>query len=88
MSDTPGQETPESQEEPRRSLLSPLLWLLVFLFIVYPLSMGPAAVLHKQWPAARPAIEAFYAPIVFLIANYPAVEKFYAWYITRLWRVR
>jgi hypothetical protein len=64
------------------------LWLCFFLLVVYPLSVGPAAWLHKRQPAARPAIEGFYKPMTLLMDYCPPVRDFFVWYVTTVWRVK
>jgi len=64
-----------------------LLWLSFLLLVAYPLSIGPAARLHRSTPAARPAIETFYKPLELLIRSSPPIEKAFEWYVTVVWRV-
>ncbi len=65
----------------------PVVWALILLLVIYPLSIGPAALAHKAWPAARPAIEALYKPVTALIALSPPVQGFFMWYVQTIWRV-
>ena len=64
-----------------------LLWFLLFLFVVYPLSLGPAARLHQKFPKARPAIEAVYQPLVALMEHSPTARAACMWYLSRIWKV-
>jgi hypothetical protein len=65
-----------------------LVWGLLFVVVVYPLSIGPAAMLHSRFRLARPVIEAIYAPVVFLIEHSKPAEKFFSWYVEKVWRVK
>jgi len=66
-------------------------WLALGLplgLVIYCLSIGPAARLHRNTPAARPAIEAFYKPLTALIQNCRPASKFFEWYIIVVWKVK
>jgi hypothetical protein len=64
-----------------------VLWVLVFLFVVYPLSIGPAAKFHQHFPKARPLIEAAFKPIVVLIDHSPTTRAACLWYLSKIWGV-
>ena len=61
-------------------------WVLFFLLVVYPLSIGPAARVHMACPGARPAIETFYTPLVVLAKSNKQVARFFSWYISTVWK--
>ena len=63
------------------------LWVLVFFFLAYPLSIGPAARLHQHFPRARPLIEAAYKPIVVLMDQSPTARDACVWYLSKIWKV-
>ena len=88
----PGPETkPSDQPESARShlsLRSALLWLAFLLFVVYPLSVGPAAWVWQQFPAARRPIEALYAPLEQTAKRFPVLARFFEWYIFDVWHAR
>lgn len=64
-----------------------VIWFVVIVFIIYPLGIGPAAVLHKACPPARPAIEAAYKPMTLLADRCPPFRNMLISYVS-LWGVR
>jgi hypothetical protein len=61
--------------------------------VLYALSPGPIAkcVLYNQGttnPSTARVAEIAYAPITFCCQRFPAVEKFYIWYMKDVWRLR
>jgi hypothetical protein len=64
-----------------------LLWVLVFIFVAYPLGIGPAAKLHRCCPRARPAIETVYKPLVVLMEHCYPVRDSMLWYLSKVWKV-
>jgi hypothetical protein len=70
--------------EHRPALSGAFLWIGVLLFIVYPLSLGPAVLLARNHPATGPALSVIYAPLLGLIENSPPVKKFFDAYM-RSW---
>jgi hypothetical protein len=65
-----------------------ILWAFVLLFVVYPLSVGPAAKLYFMKVIPGRPVEAFYAPLGFAVNRSPGLERFFAWYLDDLWKVR
>ena len=63
------------------------LWVILFLFVAYPLSIGPAARVHQRFPATRPFIETVYKPLTLLIENCSPVRNATLWYVSKIWRV-
>jgi hypothetical protein len=61
------------------------LWVAVAVLIFYPLSVGPAVLLHQAFPAARPAIETVYQPLLVLDAKVPTFRKAIRWYVEKVW---
>ena len=53
-------------------------WVLVFLVLLYPLSVGPVVILSGG--QLTPTLEAFYSPLEFLYDHVPVVHDFYEWY--------
>ncbi len=80
----PKSDAPQSPQEGHRA---GTLWLviLIVLLVVYPLSLGPAAKIHKRYPATRRAIETLYWPIASLARHSDTVSRFYEWYLTKVW---
>jgi hypothetical protein len=76
---------PQPEAASGRGALSWFLWLLL-LVVVYSLSIGPTAKVHKSYPAARPAIEAFYTPLTILIDRSAALRAVAQWYVADVWR--
>ncbi len=64
-----------------------VLWALFFLFVAYPLSIGPAARFHKACPPARPMIETAYAPITTVMEHCRPVRDAFYWYVSKVWKV-
>jgi hypothetical protein len=80
-------DVPEPQrDQTRGGGPSWLLWIVLLLLVVYPLSLGPAAKLHLAHPAARPAIEGVYKPLTTLIDFNPHVRDFFVWYVEKVWK--
>jgi hypothetical protein len=75
----------QSDTAPGRGGTLWILWLSLLVF-AYPLSIGPAAKLHKRFPASRPAIEAFYRPLTSLIDRNKALRAVAQWYVADVWR--
>jgi hypothetical protein len=65
-----------------------LVWAPFLLLVVYPLSIGPAARLHKACPPARPAIEAAYYPLVALGKDNEKIASSLNWYVMKIWGVK
>jgi hypothetical protein len=81
-------EIPEPEpHHSRGGHLVTFLWFFFILFIVYPLSIGPAALLHEKAPFARPAIEAAYAPITLVCNHCRPIQKAFEWYLINVWRL-
>lgn len=76
---------PQPDAATGRSVWTWILWLSV-LAVAYPLSIGPAAKIHKRFPASRPAIEAFYKPLTLLIDRSAALRAITQWYVAEVWR--
>jgi hypothetical protein len=60
------------------------LWLLcafILVLVIYPLSIGPAVILHQTHPAWRPAIELAYKPIVTLMERNPSIRALFTRYV-------
>jgi hypothetical protein len=83
-----GKEKPEPMPAPpERGSFGWVLWALLFLFVAYPLGIGPAAKLHQHFPRARPVIEAAYKPIVVLVEHSPTARAACMWYLSKIWKV-
>ena len=79
--------TVEPQQRPRGGTSTLFLWLSFFLFVVYPLSVGPAAWLMLKYPSTQPVIAALYTPIEALCRHSPPFEKALEWYLFGVWRI-
>lgn len=77
-------DPPVPVENASGNWLGTLLWLSVLVFIVYPLSFGPAALLYEKHPSMQAILLGFYTPLVLLSLNCPPLEKFIDWYV-RIW---
>jgi hypothetical protein len=79
-------DTPDNSASTRVPRGGPvlLLWIPVLVFIVYPLSLGPAVLLARKQPATEPALSVVYAPLGALIDHCPPVQKFLDAYV-HLW---
>jgi hypothetical protein len=53
--------------------------------VLYPLSIGPAAIMHQKHAAARPALEAVYKPVTALVDYSPRVQRLLLWYMWKVW---
>jgi hypothetical protein len=85
------EERPDVPEPPahrsRGGRLTIFLWVFFLLFVVYPLSIGPAAWVHYKAPSSRPAIEAFYSPITQFCRHSKPIGDVLYWYLTVVWRL-
>ena len=88
MQETPEQTTaapaPKSSRE-HHSFFGLWFWGLIPLFLVYPLSIGPAARIARDYPATQPALMAVYRPLELAAGGSPPIKRFFKWYI-RFWR--
>ncbi len=84
----PAGTTAQQTEEQRQSSCRPglLKWLAFFLFVVYPLSVGPVAWLDSKYHFDR-KIWFLYVPIGVLYNNCKPVKAFYDWYLYKVWHV-
>lgn len=64
------------------------VWAFLFCLVVYPLSIGPAALIHQKHPPLRPVIETSYRPLTELMEVSPPVERTISWYARTVWGVR
>ncbi len=64
-----------------------LAWIGFILLVAYPLSIGPAALIHQKSPPLRPFIEGAYKPITVLADKSNVVRNCLTWYIRAIWRV-
>ena len=60
-----------------------LVWLLVLVFLVYPLSFGPAFKLVTEGELPQETLT-LYDPLV-MLATFEPVGDFFVWYIYDLW---
>ena len=74
----------DAAEANRHGFLGWFLWPLV-VFVLYVLSIGPAARLHAAFPPARKALEALYLPITALCERSPAAQQATIWYLENVW---
>ena len=64
-----------------------IVWLLLAVLVLYPLSTGPAAWLAIKQPSTAQALKTFYAPIGVACSHSHALEQALVWYLTVVWRV-
>ncbi len=74
---------PVEQPKPHRHSL--LLWLLVLLFVVYPLSSGPVMKLWSVAGFSPDPILGFYAPLIYLAFYSEGFRRLLIWYL-HLWK--
>ncbi len=82
--------TPHETQERRPSFYTPgpLLWIAFLVLVVYPLSVGPVALIVTKHPNVERAIGPAYAPLALLYRKCKPVQNFYDWYLEKVWRVR
>lgn len=83
---TPQEPIPKQRESSQANRASLLLWMSILL-VLYLLGIGPAARVHLKYPAARPALEVLYAPVVFACNRSPAISNAVLWYLTTIWHL-
>ena len=61
--------------------------ILAFAFVLYVLSVGPAAKMVEQHHNSRleDGLRALYYPLATLDQHSPAAQKFLHWYIEKVW---
>ena len=73
-------------DKPRRSGFGKLFSLAVSLLIFYVLSTGPIAKLVEAERISANDVRRVYAPLVWLINNFPPAERFFDWYLKDVWK--
>ena len=73
-------------DKPRRSGFGKLLSLAGSLLIFYVLSTGPIAKLVEAERISASDVRRLYAPLVWLIKNFPPAERFFDWYLKDVWK--
>jgi hypothetical protein len=69
--------------KPRPCILS----LLLAVFVVYPLSIGPVVRIHHKTNPNRPMLDAantFYSPLFWFVENCRPMQNPFVWYVN-LW---
>jgi hypothetical protein len=77
-------EPPAPVQKARNICPGPFLWIIVLVLIVYPLSVGPAAMLAWKQPATAPALSAIYFPLEKLVRSCEPLTEFFDAYMS-LW---
>jgi len=77
-------ETPIAAKPSYRVRLSFLLWLFVILFIIYPLSIGPAIKFHFVDGNEGWLLRCFYFPLFSAEQHFPFLARLLSWYL-QLW---
>ncbi len=62
------------------------IWVLVFIFIVYPLSIGPAMKLCVMGYYSPGIVSTAYAPLRRVIDSSPPLRRLFEWYIDDVWK--
>ena len=75
----------ETPDHHRGGGFTTLACVLVFLVLLYPLSVAPAVRLSGG--RLTPTLEAFYSPLEYLYDHVSPVHDFYEWYF-RVWGVK
>jgi hypothetical protein len=81
QNESPQETTPEKTEGLHWSFYS---LVATGLLLLYVLSVGPVA-RHYNGRRPPPPIDTFYAPIEFLAAHFHPAERFFEWYVTKVW---
>src|SRR5262245_61036161 len=68
-------------EPAARGSHAPHLWLVLAIFVLYPMSTGPFVRLAVAKPKLLPALETLYRPIEHLCHHSEPVRKSFNWYI-------
>jgi hypothetical protein len=64
-----------------------LVWCVVVLFVVYPLSIGPAMKLTAKGIVGRKAFIIFYTPLIKAADHVSIVRIPLNWYLENVWRI-
>jgi hypothetical protein len=82
----PGTPGSANEPSPRHRRGAGWLWLVVFIFVVYPLSTGPALKFGWRRGTSPPrVIEIIYYPLDFLCKHSTSLSYFFQWYIDGVW---
>jgi len=72
--------------KPRRSGCGTLIWVAGSLLVFYVLSTGPIAKLVEIDRISGSDMRRVYAPLVWLMENFPPAERFFDWYLEDVWK--
>jgi hypothetical protein len=77
---------PTPTDKPRHRGCGTLIWLAGSLLVFYVFSTGPIAKLVETERISSSDTRRVYAPLVWLIDNFPPAERFFDWYLKDVWR--
>jgi len=64
------------------------VWIVGVMLVLYVLSVGPVMKL-VQFRVVRPSVvDVAYSPVFWLTSQSLLMDRFYQWYVFRVWRVR
>ncbi len=72
-------------QPPKRSRRCWIVWGLVLLLVVYPLSSGPVARLWSLTAFSDDAVLGLYTPLIYLAFYLPGFRRVFTWYLG-LWK--
>ncbi len=64
---------------------SSLIWMIIVLLVVYPLSLGPVAKVYRDKRPVPKIIEVLYWPLEQLYQNSDAAKRIILWYEEDVW---
>jgi hypothetical protein len=86
MNPPPTGSGPATEPKIRPGRQSWLIWALVFVVIIYPLSVGPTMKLCVMGYCSPGLVSAVYSPLRKVLNHSPSLRGFFDWYIDDLWR--
>ena len=79
-------EPPDAPQSDSRSHSKIVIWMVISLLVVYPLSVGPATRLAMIYQLAPDAgLKTFYAPLNFVAAHFKPANRLLEWYVGDCW---
>jgi len=83
-SETSAIHAQQQHQEGRRGGTLVALWVLL-VFVLYVLSVGPAARLHDEGFIPDSA-SVIYSPLIFLSDHFAPSDRFFQWYVADVWK--
>ena len=81
-------QAPPGRESNGRYGWTWIYWIFAFMFLAYPLSIGPVAKLYFMNAVPKKPVELFYAPLEGVARRWQPLNQFFQWYLEDVWHAR